>query len=44
LALCDDAIFVPMYGKGQSLNVHVSLAVVCYYVRSLPLARPQAEP
>ena len=28
LALCDAAIFVPMYGKGRSLNVHVSLAVV----------------
>lgn len=41
LALCDDAIFVPMYGKGQSLNVHVSLAVVCYYIRSLALTRPQ---
>ena len=28
LALCDTAIFVPMYGKGKSLNVHVSLAIV----------------
>jgi tRNA (guanosine-2'-O-)-methyltransferase len=32
LALCDAAIFVPMYGKGQSLNVHVSLAVVGYHL------------
>jgi tRNA (guanosine-2'-O-)-methyltransferase len=32
LALCDAAIFVPMYGKGRSLNVHVSLAVVGYYL------------
>lgn len=32
LALCDTAIFVPMYGKGKSLNVHVSLAVVGYYL------------
>jgi len=33
LALCDDALFVPMYGKGRSLNVHVSLAVVAYHIR-----------
>lgn len=32
LALCDAAMFVPMYGKGQSLNVHVSLAVVGYHL------------
>jgi 23S rRNA (guanosine2251-2'-O)-methyltransferase len=32
LALCDSAIFVPMYGKGKSLNVHVSLAVVGYHL------------
>jgi 23S rRNA (guanosine2251-2'-O)-methyltransferase len=32
LALCDAAVFVPMYGKGRSLNVHVSLAVVGYYL------------
>ena len=32
LALCHAAIFVPMYGKGKSLNVHVSLAVVGYYL------------
>lgn len=35
LQLCDEAIFVPMYGKGLSLNVHVSLAVVCYHIRYL---------
>jgi len=33
LALCDDAVFVPMYGKGRSLNVHVSLAIVAYHIR-----------
>ena len=33
LALCDGAVYVPMYGKGRSLNVHVSLAVVCAYLR-----------
>ena len=32
LALCDAAVFVPMYGKGRSLNVHVSLAVVGYHL------------
>jgi 23S rRNA (guanosine2251-2'-O)-methyltransferase len=32
LARCDAAIYVPMYGKGQSLNVHVSLAVVGYHL------------
>ena len=32
LALCDAAVFVPMYGKGRSLNVHISLAVVGYHL------------
>jgi tRNA (guanosine-2'-O-)-methyltransferase len=32
LSLCDEAIFLPMYGKGRSLNVHVSLAVVAYHL------------
>jgi 23S rRNA (guanosine2251-2'-O)-methyltransferase len=32
LALCDGAVFVPMYGKGRSLNVHISLAVVGYHL------------
>jgi 23S rRNA (guanosine2251-2'-O)-methyltransferase len=36
LALCDAAIFVPMYGKGKSLNVHVSLAVVGYHLLHRP--------
>lgn len=30
LAACDDAVFIPMYGKGQSLNVHVALSIVLY--------------
>lgn len=33
LAACDGAVFLPMYGKGLSLNVHVSLAVVLYHIR-----------
>lgn len=32
LALSDAAVYVPMYGKGKSLNVHVSLAVVGYHI------------
>ena len=36
LALCDGATFVPMYGKGRSLNVHVSLAIVAYHVLASP--------
>jgi len=32
LALCQAAVFVPMYGQGKSLNVHVSLAVVGYHI------------
>jgi 23S rRNA (guanosine2251-2'-O)-methyltransferase len=32
LGLCDAAVFVPMYGRGKSLNVHVSLAVVGYHL------------
>ena len=33
LALCDSAVYIPMYGKGRSLNVHVSLAIVCAHLR-----------
>jgi tRNA G18 (ribose-2'-O)-methylase SpoU len=32
LAACDAAVFLPMYGKGQSLNVHVALSIVCYHL------------
>ena len=39
LALSQAAIYVPMYGGGKSLNVHVSLAVVGYHI----LHRPGAE-
>ncbi len=30
LAHCDGAVFIPMYGKGPSLNVHVAGALVAY--------------
>ena len=32
LALCDAAVFVPMYGKGRSHNVSTALAIVIYHV------------
>jgi len=32
LAACDGAVFIPMYGKGRSLNVAMSLGVVAYHV------------
>ncbi len=33
LAVCDSAIFVPMYGKGKSMNVHVAAAVALYHLQ-----------
>ncbi|NKB69257.1 MAG: tRNA methyltransferase [Candidatus Latescibacteria bacterium] len=30
LALCDGAAFIPMYGKGRSMNVHVAAALIGY--------------
>jgi 23S rRNA (guanosine2251-2'-O)-methyltransferase len=32
MAACDAAVFLPMYGKGLSLNVHVALSIVCYHI------------
>lgn len=32
LALCDDSVYIPMYGKGKSLNVHVAAAVFLYHL------------
>ncbi|MDX1613949.1 MAG: TrmH family RNA methyltransferase [Candidatus Promineifilaceae bacterium] len=32
LQACDQAVFIPMYGKGLSLNVHTALAVVSYHI------------
>lgn len=32
LGACDGAVFLPMYGKGQSLNVHVALSIVVYHI------------
>ena len=30
LGSCDGAVFIPMYGKGPSMNVHVAAALVAY--------------
>jgi 23S rRNA (guanosine2251-2'-O)-methyltransferase len=32
LAACDAAVYVPLYGRGRSLNVQVALAVVAYHI------------
>lgn len=32
LAACDRAAYIPIYGKIESLNVHVALGVVAYHV------------
>jgi tRNA (guanosine-2'-O-)-methyltransferase len=39
LAKCDETVFVPMWGKGLSLNAHVALAVVLYHIRCLGVER-----
>ncbi|MBN1428181.1 MAG: tRNA methyltransferase [Anaerolineae bacterium] len=41
LALCDLAMFVPMYGKGQSLNVHVCAGVVLYHIIGQKSGNPE---
>ena len=35
LAKCDAAVFVPMYGKGRSLNVSAAFGIVAYHIRQL---------
>ncbi len=35
-AVCDMVIFLPMYGKGTSMRVHVSLGIVAYYILHAP--------
>ena len=43
LALCDDVVFIPMWGKGLSLNVHVALAVAVFHIRYLGLVRDHSD-
>jgi tRNA G18 (ribose-2'-O)-methylase SpoU len=31
LQRCDSAVFIPMAGKGRSINVHVAAAVVAFH-------------
>lgn len=38
LAACDAAVFIPMYGKGLSLNVHMALGIVLYHIIHTPLS------
>jgi tRNA (guanosine-2'-O-)-methyltransferase len=32
LKQCDDSVFIPMYGKGRSLNVHIASAIVLSHI------------
>ncbi len=36
LAVCDMVVFLPMYGKGASMNVHVSLGIAAYHILHAP--------
>ena len=36
LSVCDKVIFLPMYGKGASMNVHVSLGIAAYHIMHTP--------
>ncbi len=41
LSRCHGAVFIPMYGKGPSLNVHVAAALVAYQALIGP--RPETQ-
>lgn len=40
LSICDSAVFIPMYGKGRSHNVHAALAIVLYHALHCDQVRP----
>ncbi len=40
LGFCDRSVFIPMYGKGASLNVHVALGVIAFHVLHQGLSGP----
>ncbi len=46
-ALCDRKIFIPMYGKGASLNVHVALGIAAFHAvhhqRAAQVGGPEGE-
>ena len=44
LALCDRAVYIPMWGKGLSMNLHVSLAVVLFHIRTVGLREGEPAP
>ena len=44
LGQCDGAVFVPMYGKGPSMNVHVAAALVAYQALLGPGAGSRDNP
>jgi tRNA (guanosine-2'-O-)-methyltransferase len=31
LDACDQAVYLPMFGKGRSLNVHIATSIFCYH-------------
>lgn len=35
---CEGAVYIPMFGRGRSLNVHVAAAVVAFQIRTRPIA------
>lgn len=37
---CDAAVYIPMAGKGRSLNVHVAAAVIAFEATLQPLEEP----
>jgi len=43
LALCDGAVFIPLWGKGASLNVHVALGIVVYQIRAQGLVEGETS-
>ncbi|MDX1662324.1 MAG: TrmH family RNA methyltransferase [Candidatus Promineifilaceae bacterium] len=44
LAACDGAVFLPMYGKGRSLNVNVALSIVVYHILHPGSSGAEEEP
>jgi 23S rRNA (guanosine2251-2'-O)-methyltransferase len=43
MKLCDDAVFIPMAGKGRSLNVHVAASIVAFRVILGPSTSTEPE-
>lgn len=41
LEACDAAVFIPMYGKGLSLNVHVALGIVVFHALHATQVAPE---